>query len=57
VKKKPGRQGGHSPRWVAVPEKIIIIISAKLRDRALKVSSHIGTTDRLSTKFTDLFQV
>jgi hypothetical protein len=26
VIKKPREQGGHSPRWAAEPEKIIIII-------------------------------
>jgi hypothetical protein len=27
VIKKPGERGGHSPRWAAVPEEIIIIIA------------------------------
>jgi hypothetical protein len=27
VIKKPHERGGHSPRWAAVPEKIIIIIT------------------------------
>jgi hypothetical protein len=48
--KKPRKRGGHSPRWAAEPEKIIIIINYELcTGLALKLG-HFGKKIRNTWK-------